>query len=151
MQTLILALHIVACLVLIAVVLLQSGKEGMGVIFGGGSGSLFGSSGAGGLLAKVTAAVAALFLMTSLGYNVITSPTTVEESVMDQAPQTQPLTFEEMGNATEQDAGATNDTETSAGEQTSDAADQQGVVFEEQAAPETAPAETSSGGENATQ
>lgn len=107
MQTLILALHIIACLVLIVVVLLQSGKEGMGVIFGGGSSSLFGSSGAGGLLAKVTAVVAGIFLATSLGYNVITSPTKVESSVMDEAPvQSQPLDFEHMGNATEQNQSA---------------------------------------------
>ncbi|MFW5733818.1 MAG: preprotein translocase subunit SecG [Oceanidesulfovibrio sp.] len=144
MQTLILALHIIACLVLIAVVLLQSGKEGMGVIFGGGSSSLFGSSGAGGLLAKVTAVVAAIFLVTSLGYNVLISPKAAEKSVMDEAPIAQPLTFEEMGNATEQDAGeAENETEP-ADEQTSQADDQQGVVIEEQTTPEPQ-------GDNATQ
>ena len=71
MQDVVLILHILACLVLIVVVLLQSGKEGMGVIFGGGGSSLFGSSGAGGLLVKVTALVAALFLATSLGYNIL--------------------------------------------------------------------------------
>ncbi|MDY7002340.1 MAG: preprotein translocase subunit SecG, partial [Thermodesulfobacteriota bacterium] len=54
MQTFILALHVLACLILIVIVLLQSGKEGMGVIFGGGSGTVFGSSGAGGLLTKLT-------------------------------------------------------------------------------------------------
>lgn len=154
MQTLILALHIVACLVLVAVVLLQSGKEGMGVIFGGGSSSLFGSSGAGGLLAKVTAAVAAIFLMTSLGYNIITSPTTVEKSVMDEAPQSQPLSFEEMGaNATtgQEDEAVQNQTEAPAAEQTSETEEQQGDLFEEPTATEAAPAEISTNGENATQ
>ena len=147
MQTLILVLHILACLVLIAVVLLQSGKEGMGVIFGGGSSSLFGSSGAGGLLAKVTAFVAAIFLATSLGYNVLISPTTVEQSVMDEASESQPLSFEEMGNATGGGADATQN-ETEAGEQTSQAEDT-GGVFEEQAAPES-PAGNAQG-DNATQ
>ena len=52
-------------------VLLQSGKEGMGVIFGGGSQSTFGAGGAGGLLAKVTAVLVAVFLTTSLGYNIL--------------------------------------------------------------------------------
>ncbi|WP_438616456.1 preprotein translocase subunit SecG [Oceanidesulfovibrio indonesiensis] len=148
------ALHIVACLVLVAVVLLQSGKEGMGVIFGGGSSSLFGSSGAGGLLAKVTAAVAAIFLMTSLGYNIITSPTTVEKSVMDEAPQSQPLSFEEMGaNATngQEEDTVQDETETPAAEQASETDEQQGDFFEEPTAPEAAPAETSTNGENATQ
>ncbi len=87
MQDLVLALHIVACLVLIVVVLLQSGKEGMGVIFGGGSGSLFGSSGAGGLLAKVTGVVAAIFLATSLGHTYLSDMRAGgEESIMDVAP-----------------------------------------------------------------
>ncbi len=51
-------------------VLLQSGKEGMGVIFGGGSQSVFGSTGAGGLLVKLTALFGAIFLITSLAFNV---------------------------------------------------------------------------------
>lgn len=51
-------------------VLLQSGKEGMGVIFGGGgSTSVFGGSGAGGFLVKITAFLSAIFLVTSLTYN----------------------------------------------------------------------------------
>ena len=83
MGTLILTLHVVACLVLVVLVLLQSGKEGMGVIFGGGSSSLFGSSGAGGILVKLTAFIAVLFIVTSLSYNVITSAKSPEESVVD--------------------------------------------------------------------
>ena len=79
MQTFILALHVLACLILIVIVLLQSGKEGMGVIFGGGSGTVFGSSGAGGLLTKLTAILAAVFLITSLTYNILTSDKTVGE------------------------------------------------------------------------
>ena len=83
MGTLILTLHVVACVVLVVLVLLQSGKEGMGVIFGGGSSSLFGSSGAGGILVKLTAFIAVLFIITSLSYNVITSAKSPEESVVD--------------------------------------------------------------------
>jgi preprotein translocase subunit SecG len=52
--------------------MLQSGHEGMGVIFGGGSSTMFGSTGAGGLLVKVTAGLATVFLITSLTYNVLT-------------------------------------------------------------------------------
>ena len=73
MDKLVLTLHIVACVLLVLFVLLQSGKEGMGVIFGGGSSSLFGSAGAGGILVKLTTFVAIIFLCTSLGYNLITS------------------------------------------------------------------------------
>ena len=43
MQTLILTLHIIVCVVLVILILLQAGKEGMGVIFGGGNTSVFGS------------------------------------------------------------------------------------------------------------
>lgn len=69
MSTIIATVHIIACVLLVVLVLLQSGKEGMGVIFGGGSGSVFGSSGAGGLLVKLTAIFGAVFLITSLAYN----------------------------------------------------------------------------------
>ena len=71
MQTLILTLHVVVCVLLVILVLLQAGKEGMGVIFGGGGGSVFGSGGAGGMLSKLTAFMAALFILTSLSYNLI--------------------------------------------------------------------------------
>lgn len=73
MENMVLTLHIVVCVVLVALVLLQSGKEGMGVIFGGGSSSLFGSTGAGGILVKLTTFVAVVFLATSLGYNILTA------------------------------------------------------------------------------
>jgi preprotein translocase subunit SecG len=72
-QTLILSLHVIVCVSLVILVLLQAGKEGMGVIFGGGSGTVFGSSGAGGMLSKLTAFMAVLFILTSLSYNIITS------------------------------------------------------------------------------
>ena len=41
MESIILALHIVVCVLLVILILLQSGKEGMGVIFGGGTGLPF--------------------------------------------------------------------------------------------------------------
>jgi preprotein translocase subunit SecG len=72
LHSLLIVLHVIACLVLIGLVLLQSGKEGMGVIFGGGSSSMFGATGAGSILVKITAAVAAVFIMTSLTYNIVT-------------------------------------------------------------------------------
>jgi len=81
----IITLHIIACIVLIVLVLLQSGKEGMGVIFGGGSSSVFGSAGAGGFLVKMTAWFAALFLVTCLTYNYLTM-NRGKASVMGGAP-----------------------------------------------------------------
>ena len=71
MNTLILTIHVIACVSLITLVLMQSGAEGMGVIFGGSSSSLFGSSGAGGLLTKLTVAMAVVFFITSLSFTYI--------------------------------------------------------------------------------
>lgn len=69
MTPLIITIHVIACIFLVVLVLLQSGKEGMGVIFGGGgSSSVFGSSGAGGLLSKLTIGAATVFFITSLSY-----------------------------------------------------------------------------------
>ena len=73
MQTLILTLHIIVCVLLVILILLQAGKEGMGVIFGGGNSSVFGSGGAGGILAKLTALMAVIFVITSLSYTLVTS------------------------------------------------------------------------------
>ena len=80
MQTLILSLHVIVCVTLVILVLLQAGKEGMGVIFGGGNASVFGSSG--GLLAKMTAFMAVLFIVTSLSYNYVSSSHKAQESTI---------------------------------------------------------------------
>jgi len=60
-------IHVFACLFLIVVVLLQTGKGAdMGAVFGGGSQTLFGSGGAGNFLTKLTAGTAIAFMLTSL-------------------------------------------------------------------------------------
>ena|SRR5947207_7746451 len=60
-------IHVVACIFLIVVVLLQTGKGAdMGAVFGGGSQTLFGSGGAGNLLTKLTTGTAVAFMITSL-------------------------------------------------------------------------------------
>ena len=82
MQTLILTLHIIVCVLLVILILLQSGKEGMGVIFGGGNTSVFGSSGAGGILAKLTTLMALIFVITSLSYTYVTSARPSNESTI---------------------------------------------------------------------
>ncbi|WP_165065704.1 preprotein translocase subunit SecG [Desulfovibrio sp. ZJ200] len=106
MQTLILTLHIIVCILLVILILLQSGKEGMGVIFGGGNASVFGSSGAGSILAKLTTLMAVIFVITSLSYTYVTSSrpsndsailnVTIEEPA---APVTPPATPEQSEQA----------------------------------------------------
>lgn len=82
MQSLILTLHIIVCVLLVILILLQSGKEGMGVIFGGGNSSVFGSTGAGGILAKLTTLMAIIFIITSLSYTYVTSSRPTTDSVI---------------------------------------------------------------------
>lgn len=93
MQTLILTLHIIVCVVLVILILLQAGKEGMGVIFGGGNTSVFGSSGAGGMLAKMTAFMAVVFVVTSLSYTYVTSSRPSDEFAV---LKVEPLTIEDV-------------------------------------------------------
>lgn len=98
MQSLILTFHVIVCVLLVILILLQSGKEGMGVIFGGGNASVFGSSGAGGLLAKLTAFMAVMFIITSLSYNYISNTHNAQEStILD-------VRLEEVGPAPEKPA-----------------------------------------------
>ncbi len=67
MYALLVTVHVLTCLVLIAIVLLQQGKGAeIGAVFGGSSQTLFGSSGATTLLGKLTAAAAGVFMLTSL-------------------------------------------------------------------------------------
>ena len=67
MYTVLIILHILVSFVLILIVLLQAGKgANMGAAFGGSSQTVFGSSGAGTFLGKLTAGVAIVFMLTSL-------------------------------------------------------------------------------------
>lgn len=68
MYTLVVILHIVVSVAMILVILLQTGKGAdIGAVFGGGgSQTLFGSSGPTSFLGKMTAAAAIIFMCTSL-------------------------------------------------------------------------------------
>ena len=67
--TVILTIHVLVALGIIFLVLLQHGKGAdMGAAFGSGSsGSLFGATGSANFLSRTTAALAAVFFVTSLG------------------------------------------------------------------------------------
>src|SRR5215510_6583485 len=86
MYTVLTVIHVVAALVMIGVILLQQGKGAdMGAVFGGSSQTLFGSSGAGNFLTRTTAAVAALFFVTSLAL-AYGSARRVTTTIFDDAP-----------------------------------------------------------------
>jgi preprotein translocase subunit SecG len=79
-------IHVLACLFLIVVVLLQTGKGAdMGAVFGGGSQTLFGSGGAGNFLTKLTTGTAIAFMLTSLILTYGASRTPVS-SLIDRLP-----------------------------------------------------------------
>jgi preprotein translocase subunit SecG len=75
MTILLIIFHILICVALVMIVLLQTGKGAdMGAAFGGGSSqTLFGSSGASTFLTKSTTMVAVAFMITSLGLAYISS------------------------------------------------------------------------------
>src|SRR5258706_14187238 len=59
--------HVIVSIGLILVVLLQAGKGAdMGAVFGGASSTIFGSSGAGNFLTRLTTGAAIVFMTTSL-------------------------------------------------------------------------------------
>jgi len=60
-------IHVIVSIGLILVVLLQTGKGAeMGAVFGGSSSTIFGSSGAGNFLTRLTTGMAIVFMITSL-------------------------------------------------------------------------------------
>ncbi len=68
MTTVLTVIHIVVCLFLVVIVLLQHGKGAdMGATFGGSSQTVFGSDGPLPLLNKVTTSAAIIFMVTSIG------------------------------------------------------------------------------------
>jgi preprotein translocase subunit SecG len=67
MSALIIAIHILACVFLILIVLLQTGKGAeIGATFGGSSQTVFGPRGAGTILSKMTVIAAIVFMITSI-------------------------------------------------------------------------------------
>ncbi|HZO53936.1 MAG TPA: preprotein translocase subunit SecG [Bryobacteraceae bacterium] len=85
--------HVIVCLFLIIVVLLQSGKAAdLAGAFGGmGSQTAFGPRGAATVLSKATTIAAALFMITSLSLSVLASRNTGSVStILDKPVQTLP-------------------------------------------------------------
>ncbi|MBF0613724.1 MAG: preprotein translocase subunit SecG [Magnetococcales bacterium] len=90
--------HILVCMALVFVVLLQKGSGAdMGAAFGGSSQSLFGARGSGDFLSKLTAILATIFMITSMTLAFFSTRPGNERSVMDGAPvsATQPVSGKE--------------------------------------------------------
>jgi preprotein translocase subunit SecG len=91
MYILLLILHVIVCLFLIIVVLLQSGKAAdLAGAFGGmGSQTAFGPRGSATLLSKATTISAVLFMITSLSLSILaTRSAGLGTSVLETSPRT---------------------------------------------------------------
>lgn len=90
MDTLLTIVHVIVCLFLVGIVLLQHGKGAdIGASFGGSSQSLFGTEGPLPLLNKITTAAAIIFMLTSVTLAYISSRTG-STSVMSDVSVSQP-------------------------------------------------------------
>src|SRR4249920_771573 len=88
-------IHVLVSIGLILVVLLQTGKGAeVGAVFGGSSSTIFGSSGAGNFLTRLTTGMAIVFMMTSLTLGYFSgkraSSTIFDNRAAPAAPATKP-------------------------------------------------------------
>lgn len=91
MLAVVLSLHLLVCICLIGLVLLQRSEGGALGIGGGGGGALMSGRGAADALARMTSFAGAFFLATSLGLTVISGATQSDgRSVLDSLPQILP-------------------------------------------------------------
>lgn len=122
MYALLLTIHVLLCLFLIVVILLQAGKgASMGAAFGGGSQTVFGPRGGQTLLSKTTAIAAVLFMVSSMLLAYLSSrtetaipveyqkrtPAAVTETVTVPAEEEAADEGEATGAAAEAEGGAT--------------------------------------------
>jgi preprotein translocase subunit SecG len=84
MVILLVIIHVIVCLFLIAVVLIQQGKSAdlAGAFGGQGSQTAFGPRGAANMLTRLTTWSAVIFMLTSIGLTVTMSRATASRSVL---------------------------------------------------------------------
>jgi preprotein translocase subunit SecG len=83
MVTLVVTVHVIACVALTIVILLQHGKGAdIGAVFGGSSQTVFGAGGAGNALTKATWTLATIFFATSI-FLAFSSARRVSGSIFD--------------------------------------------------------------------
>jgi len=104
LQVTLLTAHTLIALAIIALVLLQRGKGAdAGAAFGAGaSGTVFGSRGSASFFSRMTAVLATVFFLSSLGLAYMSSQRPIEvESLLDEAPpvETEPASLPAAGEA----------------------------------------------------
>jgi len=92
MIILLVIVHVIVCLFLVCVVLLQQGKSAdLASAFGGqGSQTAFGPRGAANLLTRLTTWSAIIFMLTSIGLTIALSHSTANRSVLSGTTQSTP-------------------------------------------------------------
>ena len=84
MYTFTVIIHLLVCFIMIAAILLQSGKGAeIGAAFGGSSQTVFGSRGPGTFLSKITVGAAVVFMITSLSLAILSKERTFSSTVID--------------------------------------------------------------------
>ena len=76
-------LHVLTCLLLVTVILMQASKGGgLAGTFGGASTAMFGGRGAGSFLSKVTVGLAATFMVLAILISLVNVPTESGDSIV---------------------------------------------------------------------
>jgi preprotein translocase subunit SecG len=93
MPVFLIIIHVVVCIALILIVLLQTGKGAdMGAAFGGGgSNTLFGATGASTFLGKLTTVAAVVFMLTSLTLAYMSTNRQASSILQDHPAATKPI------------------------------------------------------------
>jgi preprotein translocase subunit SecG len=83
MVSIVVSIHVIVCVAMCIIILLQQGKGAeVGAVFGGSSQTVFGASGAGNALTKATWALAIIFFSTSI-FLALASARRVTGSIFD--------------------------------------------------------------------
>ena len=107
MYTLAVVIHVLVCFLMIASILLQSGKGAeIGAAFGGSSQTVFGSRGPGTFLSKVTVTAAIIFMLTSLSLAVLSKERTFSSTVIDVNKQDSSATPSHSGDTSHEEPAA---------------------------------------------
>ena len=93
MHSFVLVVHIILAVLMIALILVQHGKGAdAGASFGGGgAATVFGASGSGNFLTRVTAILTALFFVTSLTLAYFSTQTSAPKSVVERVQAEKPV------------------------------------------------------------
>jgi len=85
------AVHIIVCIILVLVVLLQSGKGAdlAGAFGGGATQTAFGSRGPASFLTRMTTTVAIIFMLTSIGLSMMGERRAEDKSILEKSAPAQ--------------------------------------------------------------